>query len=230
MMRACSLVVNYPAAMERTVNLPKPAGDHALKGILATNLIVLALAVWQDWSVLQLMWPFWMQSVIIGWYARQRMLERDPQRRVANFFAAHFGIFHAVYLVFLIGFSTSTDAAGFMEVAVGGTETQVYIGHVHPADFVAYLVLALAFWRSHRASHLEHLTADLGRAPSLGTLMMLPYARILPMHLTLIAAMPLGGADAVWLFVLLKIVADLVMHKVEHWLLRQVSASACSNR
>lgn len=48
--------------------------DRAIGGILATNLVTLVMAVWQQWSVLELMWPFWMQSVIIGWYARRRIM------------------------------------------------------------------------------------------------------------------------------------------------------------
>ena len=37
------------------------------------------------------------------------------------------------------------------------------------------------FVQSHRASHREHVAADLAGTPKLGTLMMLPYARIVPM-------------------------------------------------
>ncbi len=210
--------------------------DQALRGILLANAVTLALAIVQQWSVLQLMWPFWMQSVIIGWYSRARILKLrefstdgltindravDPtpetQRRVANFFALHFGGFHAVYLGFLWMLSTTADPAGFIEVTSEGSGevSRVLIGRVHPLDFLAYLVLAVGFWRSHRASHQEHVRADLGGRPNLGTLMFMPYARVIPMHLTLIAGIPLAGG-AVWLFVLLKTAADVVMHKVEH--------------
>jgi hypothetical protein len=189
-----------------------------------------------DWSVRQLMWPFWIQSLIIGWYARRRMLSLrdfcvngmkindrrvDPtpatQRQVADFFALHYGGFHAGYLVFLYALTTTTDAAGFITVTneSTGVASQVFIGHVHAFDFLIYAALAFGFWRSHR----EHMRADLGNTPKLGSLMMLPYARILPMHLTIVLAIPLGGG-ALWMFVLLKIVADLVMHKVEHRLLQ----------
>lgn len=214
--------------------------DDALKGILLTNAATLIIALWQQWSVLQLMWPFWMQSLIIGWYARQRMLklqqfctadmkinnrrvEPSPrtQRQVANFFALHFGGFHAGYLFFLIAMTSTTDAAGFITVTneSTGIASPVYVGQVHPLDFVVYAFLSLGFWRSHRASHLEHVRADLGGTPKLGNLMMLPYARVIPMHLTIIAGVPLGGV-AVWVFVVLKIAADVVMHKVEHRVLQ----------
>jgi hypothetical protein len=249
MMRAQSTVVNYSAVMDgkplQPTALPVPPVDDAVVGIVATNAVTLALAVWLEWSVLQLMWPFWMQSLIIGWYARRRILKLDgfctdglringraveptpqTQRQIANFFALHFGFFHVVYLGFLVAFSTTADPAGLIAVAdSSGTESPVHVGHVSGIDFIAYAVLALCFWQSHRASHREHVRADLGNRPKLGTLMLLPYARILPMHLTMIIAIPLGGG-AVWLFVLLKIAADVVMHKVEHrWLQAAVSPS-----
>ncbi len=220
---------------------PQPTRDRALLGILLTNLATLVVALWQDWSVLQLMWPFWIQSLVIGWYARQRMLkltafstegmrikdravEATPEtrQRVAGFFALHYGLFHLVYLFFLLALTLTTDAQGFIEVTneSTGNKSMVHVGRVHPFDFLVFAVLALGFLRSHGASHREHVQADLANSPKLGTLMMLPYARILPMHLTIILAIPLGGG-ATWFFVLLKTAADLLMHRVEHRLLQR---------
>lgn len=210
--------------------------DRALWGILIVNGITLLWALWQQWSVLQLLWPYWMQSVIIGGYARQRMsklhtfctagllingreVEATPAaaRRAANFFALHFGGFHFIYLLFLVALTATTDAAGNIMVTNEGTgeRSGVHIGRVHGLDFLAYAVLLVGYWRSHRASHLEHVAFDLGSRPKLGTLMMLPYARVLPMHFAIILAVLLGSG-AIGLFVLLKTVADVVMHKVEH--------------
>lgn len=213
--------------------------DRALWGILITNVVTLLWALWQQWSVLQLLWPFWMQSLIIGWYARQRMLKvttfctkgmlingraveptSATARQAANVFLLHYGGFHFVYLVFLIALTSTTDAAGNILVTneSTGVRSEVHIGHVHGIDFVAYMVLAFGFWRSHRASHLEHVAQDLGHTPKLGTLMILPYGRIVPMHLSIVLAVVFGSA-AIGLFVLLKTVVDVVMHKVEHHVL-----------
>lgn len=112
--------------MQKTSTPP----ERAVHAILLANGVTLLMALWQGWSVLQLMWPFWMQSLIIGWYARQRMLKLTAfctegmkvnnrpvrptpatQRKMANFFALHYGGFHAVYLVFLVALTTTTDAA-----------------------------------------------------------------------------------------------------------------------
>lgn len=215
--------------------------DDALRGILITNAVTLGLAVIQQWSVLELLWPFWMQSVIIGYYARQRILKLqqfstegfkindravDPtpetRRWTANFFALHFGFFHLVYFFFLVSATTGADAGGhYAMTSDSGRQFDVYVGHLEVLDLLAYLVLAFGFWRSHRASHREHVAVDLGGRPNIGTLMFMPYARVIPMHLTIILAGPLGGAGVLWLFVLLKTGADVGMHKIEHHLLRR---------
>jgi hypothetical protein len=74
-----------------------------------------------------------------------------------------------------------------------------------------------AFLANHCFSFRYHLREDLERTRNLGSLMFFPYARILPMHLTII----FGGFiafrfAAVLLFLLLKTLADLAMHAVEH--------------
>lgn len=50
-------------------------------------------------------------------------------------------------------------------------------------------------------------------------MMFLPYVRVTPMHLAVGLGVMVGGAGAVWIFVLLKTGADVTMHWVEHrWL------------
>ncbi len=97
-----------------------------------------------------------------------------------------------------------SDAVTFLEVGtIGGLDVLIFIG------------LGVTFWYSHRASHLEHVRADLAGRPNLGTLMFLPYARVIPMHLTIVIGAQIASG-ALWLFVALKTVADVIMHKVEH--------------
>lgn len=218
------------------------SSDYAVHPILASNLLTLAIAWWQGWGLLHLLWPFWIQSVVIGWYSRQRILAlqefstegvRINNRSVeptvetkhwtANFFALHFGFFHLVYLIFLLVFTSASAASGMLPLtdADSGKVSQVFIGRIVGADLIAFALIGLAFACSHRFSHREHLSADLARRPNIGTLMLLPYARVVPMHLCVIVGMALPAALALWLFAALKIAADLVMHKVEHaWLAR----------
>ncbi len=53
--------------------------------------------------------------------------------------------------------------------------------------------------------------------PNIGTVMLFPYARILPLHLTILAGFFVAGSlIGVAFFLVVKAVADLMMHAVEH--------------
>jgi len=224
--------------------MQKLDSDRSAWPIFGANVGTIVIAIWQDWGLIHLLWPFWIQSVIIGVFARKRMLvlkdfcvegfkvnnvtpEATPKtaRNTANFFAIHYGIFHLGYLVFLLTFTSTVDSAGYIEVTNSNTGkvSSVYIGIVHSIDLLYFAGIGISFWFSHRASSREHIRKDLKRKPNLGSLMMLPYARIIPMHLTLIFGLILGGKGAsVVLFGSLKAGADILMHKVEHrWLQKE---------
>ncbi|MDV7396488.1 DUF6498-containing protein, partial [Arthrospira platensis SPKY1] len=53
--------------------IPGPSCASALNLLLA-NAATLAVALALGWDLAWLLWPYWVQSVVIGWYARQRML------------------------------------------------------------------------------------------------------------------------------------------------------------
>ena len=195
-----------------------PPQDHALWGILASNLLTLVVAFVFHWDVRDLLWPYWMQSVVIGAFAARRMfvLQRfdvegvsindqpatestQTRHSTVLFFIVHYGFFHFGYLVFLW--------TGWMEK--GSAVTSL--------DKLGIAVLALSFLWSHWQSHREHVQADLAGRPNIGKLMFLPYLRIIPMHIVILfGAAKGGGAGMVLLFVVLKTLADLGMHRLEH--------------
>lgn len=201
--------------------------DLALWSILASNLLTLAVALAFRWDVRELLWPYWIQSVVIGVFAARRMavLQRfdvegfsindqpateTPQTRrsTVTFFVLHYGFFHFGYLAFLL---VGWRAAG---------------GALAPIDLLALAVVGLSFVWSHWKSHREHVQADLAGRPNIGKLMFLPYLRVIPMHLVILfGASRGGGAVTVLLFVSLKTLADLVMHRIEHRQLQRSSAA-----
>ena len=188
--------------------------------LLLSNLVTIVIAVYQGWAAKEVMLIYWSQSVIIGIFNVRRMLALqnfstdgvkmnnrsvDPtpgtKRGMAFFFALHYGFFHAVYLVFLL---------------VGNHgETSM--------NTVAFAACILAFVINHGYSYRANLESDLARNPNIGTIMFFPYARIIPMHLTIIFGGFMSGAStfALVLFLLLKTVADVIMHVVEHSTLRK---------
>lgn len=223
---------------------PAARSDHAALGIVASNLLTLLIAWWQDWPLALMLWPYWCQSLIIGWYARKRILalgtfstegfrindkavEPTPQtqRSTANFFALHYGLFHFVYFIFLLAMSAMS---GEPAASGGGMPTvPPSFDRIHGSDLLLVLGLSVAFWFSHRASHREHVAADLRRVPNIGTLMFMPYLRIVPMHLTIILGMALGDDWGRLLFGSLKTIADVLMHKIEH---RWLQGAVATNR
>ena len=116
------------------------------------------------------------------------------KRQVAAFFALHYGIFHAVYLGFLLGES-------------------------HGAHLFApwFWVCIAGFAANHLWSYRYNRDLDRQGTPNIGTLMFTPYIRIVPMHMTIIFGGLLAPSNAgLFLFAALKTVADVVMHAVEH--------------
>ena len=210
------------------------------------NLVTIAVAFF-DGSLLLLLWPYWLQSLIIGYYAQRRirLLQRfsttglkindqsvDPtpatRRRTANFFVLHYGLFHLVYFFFLWTFTSTADSGGMISVLMRNTGrvNQVAVGRVGGIDLLIIVALALGFLWTHRASFREHVAADLEGTPNLGTLMFMPYVRIIPMHLTIILGVIIGARGGIIIFGALKTVADVLMHKIEHKLLQQMSGAA----
>jgi len=219
---------------------PSPVPDRALRGILASNLLALCVVWFTDGGLLLLLWPYWAQSVVIGWYARQRILKLkvfssegfkvnnrevaptfESRNRVANFFLVHYGFFHLVYFIFLMTFTGQADASGVMMMTVEGVEKPFHVGSVVGADFLWVAIASLGFWQSHRLSHREHVEADLQAIRNIGTLMMMPYVRIVPMHITIIVGAVIGDGAGLLLFGALKTFADVGMHKIEHHLLQK---------
>jgi len=192
--------------------------DYSGVGILLGNAFVIACALVEGWDLGVMMAIYWAQSVIIGGFHFFRILllrsfstegftsngSRVPEteggkRGTALFFAVHYGIFHLVYAVFLL-----VPAAGVL----GGAR-------------VAFLLSVLGFLLGHAYSFYQNVRADLARRPNLGTMMFLPYARILPMHLTILFGSVTGShLVSLLLFSGLKTAADYIMHIVEHRVLQ----------
>jgi len=189
--------------------------DSSVLALLAANAAALGIAWALRMSVRDLMLVYWIQSVIIGAMHAVRILklerfdvanfringqpvEETPatRRRVATFFAMHYGVFHVVYFVFIV-------AAGAGRLG----------------SIAGYLVCALIFVVNHGFSLRHNLARDARGRPNIGTLMFLPYARIVPMHATILLGGAFIGTAAFFVFGLLKTLADVAMHVVEHHVL-----------
>ena len=194
--------------------------------ILVSNAVAIAVAMIQNWDLRPLLALYWCQSVLIGVFSFLRMIrlrrfstegltsndEPVPETEqgkwsTAIFFAFHYGFFHVAYLVFVAGF------------AFGDMGDEMFEGSWDPGpvDWFWLVGGVASFLAGHWFSYRRNVEADLAGRPNLGTMMFLPYARIIPMHLTIIFGFWMGSnRAALLLFMALKTGADLLMHVVEH--------------
>ena len=202
-----------------TLDLPRehPLLGGAAQGILFSNAVTLAGAVFQHWPALPVLAVYWGQSVAIGVINVIRMLSlrefstdgfrsgnrpvpanREGQVSTARFFAFHYGAFHLAYAAFLFGRHGLGHLDGWMPWMIAGNVAMFAATHAWP--------LVASGGQDYRGK------------PNLGVLMFYPYVRILPMHLAII----LGTAftSALPIFIVLKTGADLGMHAIEHRLFR----------
>ena len=189
--------------------------DRSAFFLVLSNIFTIVVALLEKWSLSDVMWIYWGQSLVIGYYnwRRIRCLKqfstvgftindqhveptRATQRQVASFFAMHYGFFHAVYFSFLC-----TERADLARL-----------------DILGIFVCIALFAVNHCFSFHENLAKDISRKPNIGTIMAFPYARILPMHLTILFGSHFAKNSAVTLilFLGLKTFADLIMHLIEH--------------
>jgi hypothetical protein len=189
------------------------------RAILLSNAFTIGLAVIENWEIRTVLIIYWAQSVIIGIFNFFRMIllknfstkgltsngEPVPETSsgkwsTAIFFAFHYGAFHVAYAGFIFGGSW---ALGML-------------------DLFWIVVAVAAFLWGHWFSFQKNVATDLAGRPNLGTMMFLPYARIIPMHLSGISGLEFGADRlAVPPFLLLKTFADWLMHVVEHQVLQK---------
>jgi len=197
--------------------------DPSALSLVISNLGTIVIALVQGWELAVLMRIYWAQSVIIGLANFVRILHLrefstkgmrvngravKPTPRVklqtAFFFLAHYGFFHLIYFFILIGSV-----------------------RLPPHSSGPVMLCVALFLVNHAYSLIVNLRADLERKPNIGTVMFFPYARIIPLHLTIIfGSFLITGPAGLVFFLILKTAADLIMHGVEH--ARPAAAAALS--
>lgn len=202
----------YIAVMNPT---ERTAWRKSVASLIGANVISIVFALKEGWHLHDLMIIYWAQSVIIGIFSAKRMLALKnfttvgmwqngkpvpmtpkTKKSVAKFFAMHYGAFHFIYLVFILS-----------------NERNAFDGNLF------YLTLCvLVFLVNHYFSFTEYREQDAIRTPNIGNIMFFPYLRIVPMHLTIIlgGAFRSAGTGMLLFFLILKTLADVLMHRIEH--------------
>lgn len=179
--------------------------------LLISNLLVIILAIIQKWDISTVLWVYWIQSIIIGFFQFWRILSlkkfstenftinnkpalptTQTKLFTAFFFLFHYGFFHFIYAIFLFNFFTK-----------------------QPLDFTYLFLGGLIFFLNHFFSYQHNKVADEQKIQNLGQLMFYPYARIIPMHLIIVFGALLSQSTLI-VFLLLKTLGDLLMHTIKH--------------
>jgi hypothetical protein len=189
--------------------------DHSLLALIASNLFALLIAFFSGMKLRDLLVVYAMQGLIIGVMHAIRILSLTrfqaenfrmgdrPMRetmgdklKVAVFLLLHYGGFHVVALGLLLH------------------------GKPPGGSALGYLACGLVFALNHAYSMLHNVRNDARGRPSIAVMMFLPYARVLPMHVTVVIGAGAYHTPGLFLtFAGLKILADAVMHVVEHYVL-----------
>lgn len=185
--------------------------DNSFWLLLVSNLLTIFFAIKEHWGISSVIWVYLFQSIIIGLFNFVRIykseglsidgrIEKDPlalkeKNFLAFFFLAHYGGFHFMYLFFLL-------------IRIQNNTFQWF--HI--------LFLTLIFFLNHLYSYFYNRPTDTRKQES-WSMMMFPYARIIPMHLTIVFGFS-SPQSALPLFLGLKTLADLFMHAVEHGFFR----------
>ena len=219
-----------PKAMGRGGGTAAPLPVLALLQVAVANGLATWWAVRSGWPLLMLAVPFWIQSVVIGWFYRRRILalERfctdgfeidgkpvpetaETRTTTASFLAMHYGFFHVVYAVLLAAFGLTGNLGDISGLRID--------------DLWSVLALGALFAFTQAVEHRRAVAADRRLRPNIGAMLFLPYVRVLPMHLTILLGAALGsGAGALVLFGVLKAAADAAMLVLEERLVARSSA------
>lgn len=192
--------------------------------LITANLSVIFYAFIDNLTATEVLWMYWIQSVIIGAFNFFRIITlknfsteglkqngkavnptKAAKVSTAVFFLFHYGFFHFVYGLFLAAFPTILNE-----------EKNTGIFYLLFPSIVFLINYGIEFYKE------QTITTD--EIPNLGALMFMPYLRIIPMHLTIILggfiaeAGSFSGLNAsvavILLLMGLKTFVDLITHSV----------------
>lgn len=155
-----------------------------------------------------LVFLYWGQSVLIGFFnfvdiltvkdiipgsitMNDKPLDNSSSAKgcAAVFFAVHYGLFHFVYLIFI------------------AVDSKLNV------DFHFVLIGLAAFSLNLIIQFIRQKQWEATNTVNLGAMFMLPYLRIIPMHLMILGPMFLHWKGST-IFLVLKTVADIIMYLV----------------
>ncbi len=190
--------------------------------MLLVNLLPLLGVFFLNWNVFVLIFLYWLENVITGFYNILRMLVVKPWNILhwiaklftVTFFTIHYGMFTLVHGVFVI--------------MLFGGEAYRSLGTINPHIILSIiseyrlLYIVLALFLSHGISFIvNYIAGKEYQKADLKTIMFRPYGRIIILHFVVLIGgflvMALRSPKlGIVLLVCLKTLFDLTAHRKEH--------------
>jgi hypothetical protein len=221
---AARLEAAHAATAEEERAPPLPPGAALL--LILANAVPLAGVLLWDWRVGDVVVLYWIENLVIGLFNVARILSAQPdgvrgslagKLFLAAFFVVHYGAFCAMHGTFLAQMFPVRGADG-ARLEITGVALQMLR---EPGLLAAVAALTV----SHGYSFVRNfLGRGEYRRASARRLMQRPYGRIIVVHFFIIAGGLLvqglhAPVAALVLFVVLKTVIDLGMHRHERSIL-----------
>ncbi|MFH1591878.1 MAG: DUF6498-containing protein [Candidatus Woesearchaeota archaeon] len=174
--------------------MKKQKKDNSMWILIFVNLVAIGFVIFEKWSLLTLMFIYFAQSLIIGFFNVFRILNLRKLLRMRIFFLVFFVLIYGAVHFYLYGFLQDYDFFEWGGVLAGSG----------------------LFFVNHLFSFLRH-RKKLEKRDLVGT-MLFPFVRVWPMFLAVILLGFFGGG-ILWIgvFGVLKSIADVAMHFVEQF-------------
>jgi len=187
--------------------------------LIITNIVPLAGVLFLHWDIFSIMLIYWLENIVIGFYNIGKIYKAERPIKIVEMIknnnqSASKDLRLFVIFFFIVHFGMFTFGHGvFVFALFGGGES---------INYPALLTGAISLFVSHGISYYEnYLGKKEYKELSSFDAMMLPYKRVVILHITIIASaffIQLLGAKymAVVVLVLIKIIVDLRFHSSEH--------------
>ena len=170
---------------EENISVKKPSLRLAFTTLLISNLFTIALAIYFGCDIINILWIYWFQSIIIGLICVVEILSLkkfsteeitpplEPNSvstkiQVAVVFIFAFGMFHFIYALFLFNIFSLAQKGNIIQWEVILPGISIFFVHY----FIQYI--------------LSKIKTQSNVVPNIGKVMIKPFYRIVPMHLIII--------------------------------------------
>ena len=207
--------------------------DNSTKLLIFSNLITIVFALHFSWNLPMLLFIYWCQSIIIGFFTFFKLLFLKTDSLlvtiVHGFFIVVFFTFSILWHIMYLSFIIVLFVASIQESGIGNIA-------IDPLDFLFIILSVMLFFINHLYSFLVHIKAFAKAKHSVLDVLFASGIRLIPILMAILFAVFAGGFFSGFLsvlgvenskvagfsffvllgFLIFKSFADILMHNREH--------------